>query len=255
VIQVGGIRTNRSTEGDFAAQFVTVTGADVTEVLLNAAAGSAVAGRITFDGRDAPSIPDFGIVAESADFDLAPREARYIARAEIRPDLTFEVRGIHGPRRIAVTASPGGWVLKSVSAKGVDVTDRVLPFGLPQQSLKDVEIVLTNRLTELTGTVTDSRGDAARNYALLAFPVDRERWYSGSRYFRRAIPNVDGSFTVRGLPPGDYQVAAVSVGSVPTDGETAWQDPEFLESIASRGTFATLTEGQTHSVSARLITP
>jgi carboxypeptidase family protein len=255
VIQAGGIRTNRSTEGDFAVQFVTVTGADAIEVPLNAAAGSTVAGRITFDGRDAPSIPDFGIVAETADFDLAPREARYIARADIRPDLTFEVRGMHGPRRIAITGSPGGWVLKSVSAKGADVTDRVLSFGLPEQSLKDVEIVLTNRLTEVTGTVTDSRGDATRNYALLAFPIDRDRWYPGSRYFRRAIPNVEGSFTVRGLPPGDYQIAAVSVGSVPTDGETAWQDPDFLESIASRASFAALTEGQKLSVNARLMTP
>ncbi|HET9831013.1 MAG TPA: carboxypeptidase regulatory-like domain-containing protein, partial [Vicinamibacterales bacterium] len=255
VIQAGFLRTNRSTEGDFAAQFVTVTGTDVTEVVLNATAGSTIAGRVTFDGRDAPTVPDFGIVAESADFDLAPREARYIARAEMRPDLSFEVRGVHGPRRIVITGSPGGWVLKSVSAKGVEVTDRALPFGLPQQSLKDVEIVLTNRLTELIGTVTDSRGDATRNYALLAFPVDRERWYPGSRYFRRAIPNVDGSFTVRGLPPGDYQIAAVSVGSMPVDGETAWQDPGFLESIASRAAFAALTEGQKLSVNARLITP
>jgi len=256
VIQVNGpSRMNRSTEGDFAAQFVTVTSTDVTEVVLNAAAGSTIAGRLTFDGGDAPSTPDFGIVPESADFDLAPREARYIARAELRPDLTFEVRGIHGPRRIAITSSPGGWVLKSVSAKGVDVTDRALPFGLPQQSLNDVEIVLTKRLTELAGTVTDRRGDVTRNYTLLAFPADRERWYPGSRYFRRAVPNVDGSFTVRGLPPADYYVAAVSVGSVPTEGETAWQDPEFLESIALRAAFATLTEGQKLSISARLITP
>jgi Carboxypeptidase regulatory-like domain len=255
VIQTDGVRRNQSTEGDFAAQFVTVTGGDVTNVVLPATAGSTIAGHVTFDGRGTPTIPDFGIVPEVADFDRAPRQARAIARAELRPDLTFEIRGVHGPRRIAITASPGGWVLKSVSAKGVDVTDRVLPFGLPQQSLKDVEIVLTNRLTELTGTVTDGRGDATHNYALLAFPIDRDRWYPGSRYFQRAIPNVDGSFTVRGLPPGDYQIAALSVGSMPVDGETAWQDPEFLESIASRAAFAALTEGQKLSVNARLITP
>jgi hypothetical protein len=47
----------------------------------------------------------------------------------------------------------------------------------------------------------------------------------------------------------------VSVEGVPRDGETAWQDPEFLESIASRVAFAALTDGQKLSISARLITP
>jgi hypothetical protein len=45
------------------------------------------------------------------------------------------------------------------------------------------------------------------------------------------------------------------MGSVPADGETAWEDPEFLESISGRAAFATLTEGQRLSISARLISP
>jgi protocatechuate 3,4-dioxygenase beta subunit len=255
VIQLDGIRMNRSTEGEFAAQFVTVGDADVTDVAVQSSAGSTIAGHLTFDGGSAPAVPDFGIVPESADFDLAPRQARSVGRAELRPDLTFQIAGVHGPRRIAITDSPGGWTLKSVFANGVDVTDRALPFGQPQQSLSDVEIVLTNRLTELTGRVTDSRGDATQRYTLLVFPSDRDRWYPGSRFFRRALPDANGTFTARGLPPGDYFVAPLSVADVPRDGETAWQDPEFLESIAGRATFATLTEGQKTSVSARLIDP
>jgi protocatechuate 3,4-dioxygenase beta subunit len=255
VIQAEGLRMNRSTEGDFVAQFVTVTGADISDVVLQSTPGSTIAGRLTFDGGDPPAVPDFGIVPESADLDLAPRQARTIARAELRPDLTFQINGVRGPRRIAVTDSPGGWTLKSVYANGVDVTDRALPFGQPQQSLTDVEVVLTNRLTELTGGVTDRRGEATRNYSLLVFSTDRDRWYPGSRYFRRAAPDGNGSFLLRGLPPGDYHVAALAAADVPREGETAWQDPEFLESIAGRTVFATLTEGQKLSISARLITP
>jgi hypothetical protein len=173
----------------------------------------------------------------------------------VKVDNTFEIHGVHGPRRIEIEQLPRGWTLKSVFANGVDVTDRALPFGEPQQSLSDVEVVLTNHLTELAGGVTDARGDTTRNYALLVFPIDRERWYPGSRFFRRVAPEASGSFAVRGLPPGDYHIAAVSVGGVPRDGETAWQDPEFLEPIASRAAFAALTEGQKLSISARLITP
>jgi protocatechuate 3,4-dioxygenase beta subunit len=255
VIQAAGRLMNRSTEGDFVAQLVTVAGADVSDVVLQSTAGSTIAGHLTFDGGDPPAVPDFRIVPESADFDLAPRQSSSIARAELRPDLTFQIGGVRGPRRIAITDSPGGWTLKSVYANGVDVTDRALPFGEPQQSLTDVEVVLTNRLTELTGRVTDGRGDATRNYSLLVFPTDRDRWYPGSRFFRRAAPDANGLFMLRGLPPGEYHVAPVSAADVPLDGETAWQDPEFLESIAGRSTFATLTEGQKTSISARLITP
>jgi len=253
VIQVDSARLSRSLEGDFAAQFVTVTGADVTDVVLLVGAGSTIAGHVTFDGRDPPTTPGFGIVPESADADLAPRQARSIARAELKPDLTFEIRGVNGPRRIEISDGPGGWTMKSVFANGVDVTDRALPFGQPQQSLSDVEVVLTDRLTELAGSVSDIRGNLTRNYTLLLFPTDRDRWYAGSRYFRRAVPDANGSFTVRGLPPGDYHVAPVSAADVPRDGDTAWQDPEFLESIAGRSTFATLTEGQQTSIRARLI--
>jgi hypothetical protein len=142
-----------------------------------------------------------------------------------------------------------------VIADGVDVTDVALPFGTRDESLSDVQIVLTNRLSELSGTVADARGQSVSSYALLIFPSDRDRWYAGSRFFRRSGPETAGTFTVRGLPPGDYFVAPVSGMSVLTEGVDAWQDPEFLESIASRATRAALTDGQKLSTSARVITP
>jgi hypothetical protein len=40
-----------------------------------------------------------------------------------------------------------------------------------------------------------------------------------------------------------------------TDGVDAWQDPEFLESIALRAARATLTEGQRLSIAVNLPRP
>jgi hypothetical protein len=69
-------------------------------------------------------------------------------------------------------------------------------------------------------------------------------------------PESPAYFTVCGLPPGEYVVAPVVSGlRVLTDGVDAWQDPEFLESIALRAARATLTEGQRLSIGARLLTP
>jgi hypothetical protein len=237
-------------EGQFASSFVTVNGADVPDVLLQATPGSSISGRVIFEG-DGPPVQALTITPARADFDRTPNQT---AAGEVGPDLRFTMTGIRGPRRLTLGRAPAGWMLKSVSANGVDVTDVPLPFGTADQSLFDVQVVVTSRITELSGTVANARGELSTDYTLLVFPVDRDRWYPGSRYFRRAGPASGGNFSVRGLPPSDYFVAPVAGWNVLKDGD-AWQDPEFLESIALRASRATLTEGQRLSVSAKLITP
>jgi hypothetical protein len=195
-------------------------------------------------------VPSLTIMTSRADFDRTPNST---AQGDVGPDLRFTMTGIRGPRRIAVGRLPAGWMLKSVTVGGVDVTDVPLSFGSPDQSLGDVEVVLTSQVTELSGTVVDSRGDVSTEYSLLVFPADRDRWYPGSRYFRRTGPGSGGTYSVRGLPPADYYVAPVAGWDVLKDGSDAWQDPEFLESIALRATRATLAEGGRVAISARLI--
>jgi hypothetical protein len=253
VIQADTGRPKSDREGDFVAQFVTVNGANVSDVLLRSTPGSTISGHVVFEGDPPTDLRGFAVEPARADPDRTPLSNGSIARGDVRRDLTFAVEGIHGPRRIAVPRPPTGWMLKSVTSGGVDITDVPMPFGLRDQSLSDVEVVLTNRLTEVTGTVVDARGQAATAYALLVFSTDRDRWYVGSRFFRRVGPESAGNFTVRGLPPGDYYLAPVVGSSVLSEGGDAWQDPEFLESVAIGATRVTLTEGQKLSVSARVI--
>ncbi len=255
VIQADRGRFNGGNEGDFVAQYVTVNGNSVSDLLLQSTPGSTITGHVVFDGDGPPpSLRTLAIVPERADLDLTPNVGS-IARGGVNPDLTFQLTGIHGPRRLVVERPPPGWDLKSVSARGNDVTDAVLKFGTPDQSLDDVDVVLTNRLTEVIATIVDAHGQPTRDYRLLVFPDDRERWYTGSRYFRSVGPEPAGYADVRGLPPGEYLIAAVFGMSVLKDGVDAWQDPDFLESIAQRATRVTLTEGQRLSISARVITP
>jgi hypothetical protein len=235
----------------FAAAFVTVNGADVPDVRLQATTGSTITGRVIFEG-DGPPVQSLTINAARADLDRTPNST---APGEVGPDLRFTMTGIHGPRRLTLGRAPAGWMLKSVTAKGVDVTDAPLPFGTEDESLTDVQVVVTSQITELSGTVVDARGDLSTAYTLLVFPVDRDRWYPGSRYFRRAGPASAGNFSVRGLPPSDYYVAPMGGWSVLKDGDDAWQDPEFLESIALRAARATLGEGGRVALSAKLIMP
>jgi hypothetical protein len=252
VIQADEGKKSPDREGQFAWALVTVDGADVSDVLLQSTPGSTISGRVVFEG-DGPPVQSLSITPVRADADRTPLANGSIVQGEVGSDLRFFMAGVRGPRRIGVARAPSGWMLKSVSAKGVDVTDVALPFGSAAQSLTDVQVVMTSQVTELSGTVVDTRGDPTANYSLLVFPVDRDRWYPGSRYFRRTGPASAGNFSVRGLPPADYFVAPVSGWTVLKDGDDAWQDPDFLESIALRAARATLTEGGRLTVSTKLI--
>ena len=125
-------------------------------------------------------------------------------------------------------------------------------FGQGLQSSADVEVVLTDQITEVSGSVSDGRGQSVADYSAIVFATDRRLWYDGSRFFKASRPREDGTFAIRGLPPGEYFLAAVDrIPGTETDAE--WQDPELLESIANRAQTLRLNEGQKVVVAPRLI--
>jgi hypothetical protein len=113
-----------------------------------------------------------------------------------------------------------------------------MPFGTGDQSVRDVQIVLRNQITRLSGTVTDS------GRAVIAFAEDRDRWYQGSRFLAAARATPVGAFNITGLPAGSYLVIAVD--RLPDD--DGWQEPGFLAPLAAQARRVTLTEGQSRTL-------
>ena len=107
---------------------------------------------------------------------------------------------------------------------GQDVTDQPVDLK-PGQNVDNVTVVLTDRTTEMTGTVRDAQGRADdgdhRDRVL-----DR-RSSTGARSRATSRPSrtdAAGAFRLRGLPPGDYFIVAVDDVE---QGE--WFDPAYLE--------------------------
>lgn len=136
--------------------------------------------------------------------------------------------------------------MKRVRLEGVDVTDTPLDFATDVDGL---EIELTQRLTTVSGGVSDERGAVALDATVVVFADDPEKWGPHSRFIGSARPDQQGRFTIRGLPAGRY--VAIAVGYVEPGEE---QDPDLLRTWRQRATVFTLSEGETHLLDLRLST-
>ena len=234
-----------SKNNELGWQVVSVNGTDLEGVVVQTMPGSDISGRVTFEGAATPNRRRLELAAIPADSDFAGRGA---AQADIHDDFTFHIGPVLGPRRLL----PLHCRLGHPPLDGQDVTDAVMAFGRPNQSLRDVEIVLTDVVTHLSGRVADSRGAPGADCTVIVFPVDEDRRYDGSRFFATVRPAQDGAIDLAGLPEGTYFVSAVD--RLPEGSgisEDAWQDPELLETAARKAVRVTLQQGQTVSVTLR----
>jgi Carboxypeptidase regulatory-like domain len=248
VIQASRGRKGLSFEDEFGTLPVSVDGSDVTGLTLRTSAGSSIQGRFTFDTREPSKRPGRALELSPVpvDVDLSPAST---AIADIHDDWTFDIGGVNGPRRLQLTRVAPGWTLKEIRVNGIDATDRALPFGRADQSLGDVEVVLTDVVNELGGTIGNEVGDPLPGSFVVVFPTDRTRWYAASRFLRTAAAGAGGAFSIAGLPFGTYYAAAVP--QLPPDGPDAWQDPEYLNALRRRATTVTVRDGEKQAIRLR----
>jgi hypothetical protein len=167
--------------------------------------------------------------------------------ATVKEDFTFEAKVSPGKFRMYGGAPAPGWTIHTVRQNGVDVTDSldVLPSG----DTSGIEIEFTNHLSELSGVVTNQRGEAARDYTVVVFSQDREQWTGNTRYSSQGRPDQEGRFKIRGLPAGRYYAVALETLE---PGDTG--DPDYLDRIRTKATTFTLSDGETKTLDLKLQT-
>src|SRR5262249_45195726 len=152
VIQAYLGRSRGFIEGEFGSLLVNVTDRDVANLVVQMSAGTRVAGRVRFDSVDPSKNVSFSrieLTAVPVDCDQSPLSNW--ATAEFQPDGSFELIGLIGPRRLEVSRTPPGFALKEVLVNGIDVTDQPVRFDTSPRVTIGVEVVLTDRVSVLSG--------------------------------------------------------------------------------------------------------
>jgi uncharacterized protein (DUF2141 family) len=228
----------------WASTEIAVDGEPITGLSLGLQPGMTVSGQVRFAGSRLKPPDDLGSVRVS----LAPEQAEGTVGFApgtngIDSQGRFTISGIT-PGRYRLTASfpgsgrPGGWQLRAALVDGQDTLD--VPFTvLPSQSVSGASIVFTDRAAELTGTVQNAAGGPPNEFTVILFPADQGHWLPRARRIQVVRPSADGAFAFRGLPPGDYHLAAID------DVEPGeWLDPAFLQRLLQTAMKLTLGEGE-----------
>ncbi len=228
---------------DRASAQVTVDTADVAGVVLTISSGAAARGRIRFEGGSPPrdlspsGVLLFAVSATGGEGVNSPQPA-------VRSDWTFELSGLHGPLVLA-GGGMNNWGIKTISVGGSDLTESPIDFS--KGDVEDIEVLLTNRYSEVAGRITESRGAVAGDASVVIFPADPDKWTPLTSRIASARPDQQGRFSVKGLQAGRYLAIALDYLE---EGEE--HDPDLLKEWARVATTFTLGDGESRTIDLKV---
>jgi hypothetical protein len=132
---------------------------------------------------------------------------------------------------------------------GRDITDTAIELK-SGEALSDVQILVTNQVTSVTGRLADDKGQPLTDATVLVFADDPSQWAADSRGVRAVRPNQQGEWQIKGLPAGVYLAVALEYVE---DG--MWNDPEFLESLRRDAQPLTVNDATAQTMALTLVKP
>jgi hypothetical protein len=241
VLNVTG-RPGGNATPEVASMSVTVGNDDLAGVSIATSKGGTVRGTVIADNNAKVVTTNIQVSVQP----MRPTPGGFLPRAQVGSAGTFELSGLIGSHVLRVDRLPEGWIVKSIRANGRDITDSALEFRGSETVA--VQVVLTNRISEVSGTVKAS-GQPVTTASVVLFPDDPTQWVFPSRRVRMVRVDQTGVFRARSLPPGERYLAL----AVDYLEQGEFQDPLFLERMKGRATTFSLTEGENKNLDLTLI--
>jgi protocatechuate 3,4-dioxygenase beta subunit len=243
-----------ATGGEFASMPIVVSGSDITGVRIVTGKGALVSGRVVFEGTSSRSGPNgnplrvFATPADTSRPFLGFGGTDPLTNGVLDESGAFQLSGSSGRVFLTLSAGPG-WVLKSITLDGEDITDQALDLT-GKQNVSGVVIRMTDRVTQIAGQVADARGQTLKDYVVVILPAEAgQEPVVAARSIRTARPDSNGRFLTRGLRPGRYVATAIE------DLEQGRQfAPEFQDQLRRSAREFTLREGDSVTLDLKLTT-
>ena len=227
---------------------VSVEGADIKDLVVAQKNGSTVNGWVTTDDGGVPPFPSSGVYVMLVAGGDKVLPTVYVNA--VNTDWSFKLSSLGGPFMFRIRGIPEDWTLGAVRLNDKDITD--VPWDVPMrgETLGGLQIVVTQKIGRVSGTVADAKGVPTAAATVVIFSDEPELWIPGSRFIRTTRPGADGRFSIAGLPAGTYRAIARDFVE-----EGQWEDRKFLEEARADGVRFTLSEGGTESISLKLPAP
>ncbi len=221
---------------------VAVIDEDVTKLEVEMGGGRSIAGAVTFAAS--ASQPAAGPARVPVTLVPAAPGLSPTSKIAIEADGTFtRTNLVPGPYYVRVGATPPGTYVRSISGGGHDALDA--PVDLTDRDVDDIEITLTDRGTEIIGSVRDSRLLQIPGAAVIVMSAHDKQWTPNRTRYLRA--STAGSFIITGLPPGEYLLVAIDDAMA-----EGWQDSRVLAQLRTLATRIALREAESRTLELRL---
>lgn len=227
---------------EMADATVDVVAGEITTVSMAVTKGATIKGQVVVDGTPFETLGTLSVMAMSTD----PGAMSGTRPAPVAADGTFELVGVRGSVQLSLMGRGFDMAVKSVRQGVNDVTAGLsVPSG---RTATGIEIHVTKDVAEVTGTVTDARGQLLKNYVVVLFTQDEKRWFSAAGRGMAAIrPDQDGRYTINGLLGGEYLVVALSEFDASTFG-----DPAVMENLRAMATDLRIADAEKRALDLKL---
>ena len=221
---------------------VEVGESNISDVEVVTGPGSTVSGHVRVEGKSIPDLSKLRIALDPLD-DLASMGfAPDVSNTAVRPDGSFQFHDVpEGSYRISVIPVPNGYYLKP-AGEG-DAAD--LSVKVARNRSAAVDLTLSAGAGRVSGTVTnDEQPSAGATVVLVPDPPRRAE----PRFYRQAMSDASGRFTIANITPGDYKLFAweeIDRGM--------YLDPDFLQSYEDSGKSVSVEESSGVNVDLELI--
>jgi hypothetical protein len=207
-------------------------GEDLNRIVLEMMPGIEARGKILVEGAPTSAWPQVS---------LQPTESlNYPDFASIDPNGDFVIPGLApGSYNVLIGAPPSDKYVRAVRLNGQEYRSGTVDLN----ASASLEVVLADRSSSITGSVTDADGPVGSGITVIAHQRAAPGFLASIR------TDETGHFSLVAMPPGEYVLTAVESGPVPLGFFT--MDPSIEQKL---GKPTTVYDGASVSVNLRLIT-